>query len=49
MGAYLNVQINAAQLKGDEVAADLMTRGAEIQRQAQALETEILSLVSERI
>jgi glutamate formiminotransferase/formiminotetrahydrofolate cyclodeaminase len=49
MGAYLNVKINAAQLKGDAVAEDLVARGAEIQRRAQQLETEILGLVDGRI
>ncbi|HPF61043.1 MAG: glutamate formimidoyltransferase [Gemmatimonadetes bacterium] len=49
MGAYLNVQINAAQLKDDEVAADLVARGAELQRQAQELEAEILALVERSV
>ncbi len=49
MGAYLNVKINANQLEGDTVAADLVTRGDELQARAQALEAEILQLVEERI
>lgn len=49
MGAYLNVKINAAQLKGDDVAEDLVRRGAELQRQAQALETEILAVVEGKL
>ena len=49
MGAYLNVKINAAQLKGDAAAADLVARGAEIQRQAQAMEAEILAIVEAKL
>jgi glutamate formiminotransferase/formiminotetrahydrofolate cyclodeaminase len=49
MGAYLNVKINAAQLKGDAVAEDLVARGAEIQIQAQQLEVEILKVVDGKI
>jgi glutamate formiminotransferase/formiminotetrahydrofolate cyclodeaminase len=49
MGAYLNVKINAAQLKGDAAAADLVARGAEIQRKAQAMEAEILAIVEGRM
>ncbi len=49
MGAYLNVQINAAQLKGDEIAEDLVARGAELQARAQALETKILAIVAGKI
>ncbi len=49
MGAYLNVKINANQLEGDAVAADLVKRGAELQSRAQALEAEILALVEGRL
>jgi glutamate formiminotransferase/formiminotetrahydrofolate cyclodeaminase len=49
MGAYLNVKINAAQLKGDAAAADLVARGAEIQRKAQAMEAEILAIVESKL
>ncbi len=49
MGAYLNVRINAAQLKGDARAAELVEQGAELQRRAQALEAEILGIVDGRI
>lgn len=49
MGAYLNVRINAAQLKDDAEAADLVTRGAAMVRQAQDLEREILAAVEERL
>lgn len=49
MGAYLNVQINAASLKGNTEAEGLVNRGAELVRQAQELETEILALVQARM
>jgi glutamate formiminotransferase/formiminotetrahydrofolate cyclodeaminase len=49
MGAYLNVKINAAQLKGDAAAADLVARGATIQRKAQAMEAEILAIVESKL
>jgi glutamate formiminotransferase/formiminotetrahydrofolate cyclodeaminase len=49
MGAYLNVRINAAQLKDDAEAADLVARGAAMVRQAQDLEREILAAVEERL
>jgi glutamate formiminotransferase/formiminotetrahydrofolate cyclodeaminase len=49
MGAYLNVRINAAQLLDKAFAADIVARGADIERQAQALETEILAIVNAKI
>lgn len=49
MGAYLNVRINANQLDGDEVAADLVRRGAALQARAQALEAEILAVVDTKL
>ena len=49
MGAYLNVRINAAQLKGDARAAELVERGADLQRRAQALESEILAIVDGKL
>jgi glutamate formiminotransferase/formiminotetrahydrofolate cyclodeaminase len=49
MGAYLNVKINAAQLKDDATAADLVARGAEMVRRAQELETQILAIVDGKI
>lgn len=49
MGAYLNVQTNAAQLADDPAARDLVRRGAEMVAQAQALEAEILTLVAAEI
>ncbi|MDX2206373.1 MAG: glutamate formimidoyltransferase [Gemmatimonadales bacterium] len=49
MGAYLNVQTNAAQLGDDPAALDLVRRGAEMVAQAQALEAEILAMAEEKI
>lgn len=49
MGAFLNVRINAGQLCDNAEAAELVKRGAEIQRQAQALEAEILAVVEGKL
>ncbi|MES2304862.1 MAG: glutamate formimidoyltransferase [Gemmatimonadota bacterium] len=49
MGAFLNVKINAASLTDKAYASDIVSRGAEIERQAQALETEILAIVNGKI
>lgn len=49
MGAYLNVKINAASLKDRTFADDLLSRGAAIEHEAQALEREILAIVNGKI
>ncbi len=49
IGAYLNVRINAAQLKDDAEAADLVARGAAMVAEADALEAEILELVEGKL
>ncbi|MES2125246.1 MAG: glutamate formimidoyltransferase [Gemmatimonadota bacterium] len=49
MGAFLNVKINAASLKDREFADDLLSRGAAIEHEAQALEREILAIVNGKI
>ena len=49
MGAFLNVKINAAGLKDNAFAEDVVARGAEIQRQAIDAESEILSIVEKKI
>lgn len=49
MGAFLNVKINAASLTDTAFATDVVSRGAEIERQAQALESEILAIVNGKI
>ena len=45
MGAYLNVQINAASLKGNAEAAELVAKGAGMAQRAQQLEDETLAVV----
>lgn len=49
MGAYLNVRINAAQLKDRSFAEDILARGAALEQEAQRREAEILELVGRRI
>ena len=49
MGAYLNVKINAADLKDKAYVAKVIADGALIEQQAQAAETEILKIVNEKI
>jgi len=49
MGAYLNVRINAKQLTDRAFAGDIVTRGARLEQQAQALEAEILGVVNRKI
>ena len=45
MGAYLNVKINCANLEDKAFVAEIVAKGAEIERQAQAKEKEILEIV----
>ncbi len=49
MGAFLNVKINAASLTDKAYANDIVSRGAELERQAQALETETLAIVNGKL
>lgn len=49
MGAYLNVKINAAGLADKEFTADILARGAEIERKASELEAAVLSQVNKVI
>lgn len=49
MGAFLNVKINAAGLKDRAFADDMLARGADIERRAIELESEIMSIVNEKI
>jgi len=49
MGAFLNVKINAAGLDDKAFAQQLLTRGAQLQRQASAKEAEILAVVERKI
>lgn len=49
MGAFLNVRINAAALKDKTFAADIVARGADIEQKAIAAESEILTIVNDKI
>jgi glutamate formiminotransferase/formiminotetrahydrofolate cyclodeaminase len=49
MGAFLNVKINVSGLKDKEYAADLLARGAEIEREAIRNEHEIMQIVNDKI
>jgi glutamate formiminotransferase / formiminotetrahydrofolate cyclodeaminase len=49
MGAFLNVKINASGLKDRAFADEMIKRGAEIERQSIALESEIMTIVNSKI
>ena len=49
IGAFLNVKINASGLTDRAFADDILARGATIEREAQALEAEILAIVNGKI
>ena len=49
LGAYLNVKINASGLKDRVFADDMVARGAEIERKAILLESQIMAIVNEKI
>lgn len=49
MGAYLNVMINASGLSDKAFASDIIKRGKELVEKAQAIETEILTIVKGKI
>lgn len=49
MGAYLNVKINAKDLKNRDIANQLLTEGQEIENKAITLETNILQTVNSKI
>jgi glutamate formiminotransferase/formiminotetrahydrofolate cyclodeaminase len=49
IGAYLNVKINAGDVDDKAWLDDILTRGADIQSRAAALETEILEIVAKKI
>lgn len=48
-GAYLNVRINAKQLKDQATAREILEKGAQLQEEAAALEREILQLVESKL
>jgi len=49
MGAYLNVRINAAGLSDKEFAADIVAKGAAVEKKAQTMEAEILAIVHQKL
>ncbi len=49
LGAYLNVKINASGLKDRAYADSILTRGAEIERNAVRMESEIMDIVNSKI
>src|SRR5690606_34146752 len=49
IGAYLNVRINAAQLKNDPEATDLVAHGAAMVEEAKRMEAMILEVVDRKI
>lgn len=49
MGAHLNVKINASSLKDEQFKADILSRAADLERQALAIESELLSMVNAKI
>jgi len=49
LGAYLNVKINAADLKNREIAEKLLSEAEKIAKQADILEKEVLEIVNKKI
>ena len=49
MGAFLNVKINSGDLKDKAFVDDVLAKGADIEKKAQALEAEILEIVNGKI
>lgn len=49
MGAFMNVRINASGLDDKKFVDEIITKGKLIEKQTIAAETEILSLVNEKI
>jgi glutamate formiminotransferase/formiminotetrahydrofolate cyclodeaminase len=49
MGAFLNVKINAAGLQDRAYAEQVVAEGTEIERRAISLESEIMSIVNQKI
>ncbi len=49
LGAFMNVKINASGYKDKDYVVDIVYRGNEIERQAIALEAEIIELVNGKI
>jgi len=49
LGAFMNVKINASGYKDKDFVIDIIYRGNEMERQAIALEAEIIELVNDKI
>lgn len=49
MGAYLNVKINTGDLEDKAFVADILAKGAEIEKKANEMEKEILAIVNSKI
>ena len=49
IGAFMNVKINASGYQDKNFVADILTRGEDMEKQAIALETEIIALVNSKI
>ena len=49
MGAYLNVKINTADLEDKNYVADIIAKGAGIEKKTIQLEKEILAIVNNKI
>lgn len=49
MGAYLNVKINASGLNDKAFVDEMLSKGNQIEKQAQELETEILKITNQKI
>ena len=48
-GAFLNVKINAVDLKDRQFAEDMISQGSALEEQTEAMEKEILRIVNEKI
>jgi glutamate formiminotransferase/formiminotetrahydrofolate cyclodeaminase len=48
-GAYLNVKINAADLKDETFKTDVLNKAESIVKQADVLEKEIMAIVNKKI
>jgi len=49
LGAFMNVKINASGYKDKAYTADIIKQGEELERQAIALEEEVIGIVNEKI
>jgi len=49
LGAFMNVKINASGYKDKAYTADIIKMGEELERQAMAIEAEVIGLVNSKI